>query len=151
MLGRGYWLYVPGIFLELVAIANGNALPYPLAHNGLLLPLHSLVILGFALGGGAVAQLLSVRSLVFLGNASYSMYILHFPIEMWMNSIGRHFFHLTLSGVGVTLLYLLIVVCLSSLVFKFIEEPANRIIKKQLSSWLGEFHLIARRSPALTD
>ena len=151
LLGRGYWLYVPGIFLELVATANGNTLQYPLAHNGLLLPLHSLVILGFALGGGAVAQFLSLRSLVFLGNASYSMYILHFPIEVWMNSIGRHFFHLTLGGVGITLLYVLIVICLSSLVFLFIEEPANRVIKKKLTSWLGESHLTGRRSTVLIE
>ena len=35
LLGRGYYLYVPGFLLELVAISYCNSIPYPLVHNGL--------------------------------------------------------------------------------------------------------------------
>ena len=75
LLGRGYWLYLPGILLEVLVLSNSNVLPLPFVQNGLLLPLHSLIILGFALGGGALSRLLSTSPLVFLGNASYAMYI----------------------------------------------------------------------------
>ena len=133
LMGRGYWLYIPGLILELAIIANGNSVPYPLFHHGLLLPLHSLVILGFALGGGIAVRLLSVRPLVLLGNASYSMYILHSPVGVWMNIIGNELFNEKPGGLGLTLVYLLIVISLSIIVFKVIEEPANRVLKKALT------------------
>jgi peptidoglycan/LPS O-acetylase OafA/YrhL len=114
-----------------MVIARCNSLPYPLLHNGLLAPLHSLVILGFALGGGILSRLLSLRPLVFLGNSSYAMYILHMPTATWMEIIARRVFFTKLSGFADVVLYLLIVICLSAIVFKFIEEPANRVLKKK--------------------
>ena len=55
LMGKGYWLYLPGVVLEGLALGNSNVMPLPFVQNGLLLPLHSLVILGFALGGGSSA------------------------------------------------------------------------------------------------
>jgi peptidoglycan/LPS O-acetylase OafA/YrhL len=132
LLGRGYYLYVPGLFLEVIAISfYGSRGVYGFAlHNGLLLPLHSLIILGLSLGGGALARLLSIRPLVFLGNASYALYILHMPVANWMKYISQWVFSTKLEGFGATVLYIVIVVCLSSIVFKTIEEPANRSLKK---------------------
>lgn len=132
LVGRGYYLYIPGIVLELMAISYANSVPYPLFHNGLLMPLHMLIVLGFALGGGFVSRVLSVRPLLFLGNASYAMYIVHRPIADWLDYIAKRGFSVELSGVGVTVLYVLLVIVLSGLVFKFIEEPANRFLKSQL-------------------
>lgn len=132
LLGRGYYLYVPGLFLEVIAISfYGSRDVYGFAlHNGLLLPLHSLIILGLSLGGGALARLLSIRPLVFLGNASYALYILHMPVANWMKYISQWVFSTKLEGFGATVLYIVIVVCLSSIVFKTIEEPANHSLKK---------------------
>jgi peptidoglycan/LPS O-acetylase OafA/YrhL len=145
LLKRGYCLYVPGMILEMIALSfykshGGN---FFVLNNGLLLPLHSLIILGFSLGGGILARFLSVRPLVFLGNASYSLYILHIPVSRWMGYIGRRVFSTNLEGFGATAFYIVVVVCLSSMCFKLIEEPANRIIKNLLVS---RFDLLRERS-----
>jgi len=114
--GRGYWLYLPGLVLELVAIAYGGFVPLPL-RSGLFLPIHCLAILGLALDGGSLARLLSTRPIVFLGQVSYSMYILHMPLMMWMN---RALDKPTMS------VYLVTVIGLSALVFKVRPSRASR-------------------------
>jgi peptidoglycan/LPS O-acetylase OafA/YrhL len=133
LVGKGYWLYLPGVLLEVLVLSNANVLPLPFVQNGLLLPLHSLIILGFALGGGAFSRLLSTSPLVFLGNASYAMYIMHVPLLFWMNTITERLFALKPSGLAWTLCYLLVVVSFSSILFKVLEQPANRILKMKLS------------------
>ena len=135
LLGRGYYLYIPGLFLEVIAISFYNALGgnFFALHNGLLLPLHTLIILGLSLGGGALARFLSFRPLLFLGNASYALYILHMPVANWMKFISQQVFSTKLEGFGATALYIVVVVCLSSIVFKTIEEPANHILKKRFA------------------
>ena len=131
LLGRGYYLYVPGLFLEVIAIPFYKSLGgnFFALHNGLLLPLHALIILGLSLGGGTLARFLSIRPVVFLGNASYALYILHIPVANWMKYISQRVFSAKLEGFGATVLYIVIVVCLSSIVFKTIEEPANHMLK----------------------
>jgi peptidoglycan/LPS O-acetylase OafA/YrhL len=133
LMGKGYWLYLPGLVLEGLALSNSNVLPLPFVQNGLLLPLHSLVILGFALGGGVFSRFLSTSPLVFLGNASYAMYIMHIPLLFWMNAVAMRLFGLKPAGLGWMLCYLVVVVCVSSVLFKFLEQPANRILKTRLS------------------
>jgi peptidoglycan/LPS O-acetylase OafA/YrhL len=137
LLGKGYWLYLPGVLLEVLALSNSNVLPLPFVQNGLLLPLHSLIILGFALGGGVCSRLLSTSPVVFLGNASYAMYIVHVPLLFWMNKITKRLFGLKPSGLVWMLCYLVVVVCVSSVLFKVLEQPANRILKMKLSPRLG--------------
>lgn len=135
LLGRGYWLYLPGMFLEVWAIVRYQSTLYPFLHNGLLMPLHALVILGFALDGGILARLLSLRPLVLFGNASYSMYIFHGVVGDWISLIAKRLFSTELVGFSVTIFYIVFVICFSTVVFKIIEEPANRILRKKLTSW----------------
>jgi peptidoglycan/LPS O-acetylase OafA/YrhL len=127
--GKGYYFYVPGIVLEILAISQCKSLPYLLVHNGLFLPLHAMVILGLALGGGALARLLSTGPMIFLGDTGYSTYILHSPVARWMKTVA-----VPPNGIGVMVLYVLGVVCLSAIVFKVIEEPGSRILKRKLKS-----------------
>jgi peptidoglycan/LPS O-acetylase OafA/YrhL len=134
MSGRGHWLYVPGMLVELFIIGCSDSLPSPLIQNALLPPIHSLVILGLALAGGALARLLSAQPAVFLGNASYSMYILHLPVAMWMNALSGRLLSTKLDGSGAMALYVLVVVFLSAGLFKVVEEPANPVLKRRLMS-----------------
>jgi peptidoglycan/LPS O-acetylase OafA/YrhL len=137
LLGKGYWLYGPGLLLEFLLLLWSNVLPLPFVQNGLLAPLHALVILGFALGGGVGSRLLATSPLVFLGNVSYAMYILHVPLFFWMNAIAKKFLHVKPSGVGWMLCYLTIVICASCVVFKALEQPANRALKMSLNRRIG--------------
>jgi peptidoglycan/LPS O-acetylase OafA/YrhL len=62
-------------------------LPYasfPLAHNGLLAPLHGLLIVGLAGGGGVVARVLSLRVTRQLGHASFALFLVHVPVYAWV-------------------------------------------------------------------
>jgi len=135
LVGRGYWLYVPGILLEILAIRLGSFQPYSMVLNELLVAVHAAVVLGFALGGGMAARCLSVRPLVFLGNASYSVYILQIPVALWMNRSANWLFSAKPAGFAAMPVYLAVLVGVSSLVFKLLEEPANLALKKGLASW----------------
>lgn len=133
LVNRGYYLYVPGLVLEILILSRANYLPYPLIHDGLLTPLHALLLLGFALGGGTLARLVSIRPLVLLGNASYSLYIIHGPALKYMDRIVYRLVHRTPSGLAEMGLYVAGVVGASVLVFQFFEAPSHRYLKKKLT------------------
>lgn len=57
---------------------------YPLAHNGLLAPLHGLLIVGLAAGGGAAARVLSLPPMRSLGHASFALFLVHVPLYAWV-------------------------------------------------------------------
>jgi peptidoglycan/LPS O-acetylase OafA/YrhL len=132
LLGRGYWLYLAGFVLEGFAIAYGKTLPHLWLMNGLFTPFHSLVILGLAFGGGPLAKMLSSRPLVFLGNASYAMFILHAPVFLYLNYFAYRFFHrVKLGGVPDLVLYLSLVCLVSAIINQYFEEPVNRFLRSR--------------------
>lgn len=137
VVGRGYWLYLPALAVEAVAIMKWQPTLFPFLHGGLLLPVHALVILGFAFGGGWLAKALATRPLVLLGNASYSIYIFQSPIGSWIATIAKHGFSSQLWGWGPALLDLVVLTGFSIAVFIFVEEPANRMLKKKVGPLLG--------------
>lgn len=119
----GSWLYLPGAALGSALIAYPGLLPARVDLNSALRPLNALLLLGFALGGGAVARLLSSQIAVYLGKSSYAMYILHVPVLWWYLRWSRSFS---------VLLYLALVISLAALVYRFIEEPANRWLRTRV-------------------
>jgi peptidoglycan/LPS O-acetylase OafA/YrhL len=66
----------------LVTLGAGSRIPYVLLHNGLLAPVFAALIAALAAGRGPLARVLSTASAVALGEASYSLYILHVPLLM---------------------------------------------------------------------
>lgn len=117
----GAWLYLPGLALGAALIAYPAVLPSPVDLNSALRPLNGLLLIGFALGGGLGARVLSTRAAVFLGKSSYAMYILHVPLLWWYSRWTHRF-----SG----LMYIGGVIAASALVYRFFEEPANRHLRK---------------------
>lgn len=120
---KGWWLYMPAGVLALGMIANPELLPAPLDITSTLRPLNALGLIGLALGGGTVARLLATPICEFLGKSSYALYILHVPLLWWYLRAVRQ---------PSPWVYLAAAIGLSALVYRFIEEPANR----RLRGWL---------------
>ncbi len=121
----GPWLYLPGAALGCALIAYPGLLPPNVDLNTALRPLNALLLLGFALGGGVIARLLSSETAIYLGKSSYAMYILHVPVLWWYLRWSRSFS---------VLLYLTLVIGIAALVYRFIEEPANRWLRIRMYS-----------------
>jgi len=113
---RGWWLYVPGFAGAASAIMWEKWLPVDL--NSVLRPLNALLLVGLAIG----CRALSGRVLVYLGKASYAMYILHVPIMWWYLRVSHSFS---------PALYVAMVIAASALVYTAVEEPANRLLRRR--------------------
>jgi peptidoglycan/LPS O-acetylase OafA/YrhL len=118
-----------GIFALLTL---GPAMPYALMHDGLLMPLFGCIVLGLA-GDNLLARALGWRPLVFVGEASYCLYLLHFNFwnlihdsQVWYLS-GLNRFDPWLSYV------LLIALALAAL--HLIERPAQRVLRGWMHVW----------------
>jgi peptidoglycan/LPS O-acetylase OafA/YrhL len=116
----GYWFYLPGAAAGLLLIAWPGLLPGGIDLNSALRPLNAMLLVGFALGAGVLARMLSSRTAVFLGKSSYAMYILHVPVLWWVRRLSPDL------APGV---YVALVILLSMLVYRFFEEPASRYIR----------------------
>jgi peptidoglycan/LPS O-acetylase OafA/YrhL len=116
----GTWFYATGFLGSAAVLAYAQYLPGALSMNTLLRPMNALLLLGLGLGGGLLARILSTRPIVYLGKASYAMYILHIPILWWAVSW---------PSFAVRYLYVPFVLCLSCAVYSVFEEPANRMIR----------------------
>jgi len=120
----GKWFYRIGFIGSAVILAYAQYLPGSISMNTLLRPMNGLLLLGLGLGGGLVARVFSARPIVYLGKASYAMYILHIPILWWAVSW---------PSLAVRYLYVAFVVTLSCLVYAVFEEPANRWLRSMAS------------------
>jgi peptidoglycan/LPS O-acetylase OafA/YrhL len=128
-------LVFSGIAALVVVVFFSTVIPYPILHTALLAPAFAAIVYGFALRPNW-GSILENRWLVLCGDASYSLYLLHSMI------VGMYFHSTTgqlryQSPMGI-LVFVLIAVTISALVYRFIEEPARRKLsprrKPQLSS-----------------
>jgi peptidoglycan/LPS O-acetylase OafA/YrhL len=105
--------------------------PFPFTHNGLLAPAWALLLLGLA-RGCAAARWLSAPPLVRLGEASYALYILHFPVfdavALWL-----------VPKWDETPLFLIqlfaVMLPLSVLSFERFEQPLRRAALRRWRAW----------------
>ncbi|GAC1439533.1 MAG: hypothetical protein NVS1B11_32130 [Terriglobales bacterium] len=108
-----------GVAAVALVILFQQRIPYLLIHTGLLIPAFAAIIVGLALPHGKTGWL-EHRFLVALGNASYSLYLLHFSVIIFLFLIKRVPFNFY-TGTA----YVCGIVMTSLLVFRFIEEPAR--------------------------
>jgi peptidoglycan/LPS O-acetylase OafA/YrhL len=116
----GAWACLATTAAGAAAIAWPEMLPRGVDLNSALRPLNALLVAALAGASGPIARLLSTRVAVYLGKSSYAMYILHIPLIWWT----RRWWHDFSAG-----WYLLVVILLAVLVYRFVEEPANRYIR----------------------
>jgi len=129
---RGWCLYVPAVAAGACIVAFPNLTAGWTTLTIALRPMNVALVLGLGLGGGLPARLLSTRLAKLLGDASYSLYILHVPLLWWFS---RYWGHQAAALPGVyAAVYLILIVAASAAVFQFIEAPANRRIR----DWVKE-------------
>jgi peptidoglycan/LPS O-acetylase OafA/YrhL len=116
----------------------GERLPYPLLHNGLLAPVHGMLIVGLASGGGAVARFLASRPMQTLGDASLPLYLLHKPmllyVQLWVGGpeAGSPRFMMIVVAA-----YLIGTVLLSILTGRWFVEPLAQRIRRRYAAPLA--------------
>lgn len=110
--------------------------------NSSLRPVNVAILIGLAMGGGLPARVLSSRLLKYLGQASYSMYILHVPLLWWYS---RYLWRSVraIPPAAAAAIYIVSVILISALAFELVEEPANRMIRR----WAGQANA-SRATPA---
>jgi peptidoglycan/LPS O-acetylase OafA/YrhL len=130
----------------LILIYFSAAIPYPVLHTALLAPAFAAIVYGFALRPRWGAALDS-RFLVLCGDASYSLYLLHSMIMgmFFHTPTGQLRYH-SLTGV---LVFTLLAVGISALVYRFIEEPARCKLNPRRKPQVGQLETQAPSQPAL--
>jgi len=111
-----------GSLAIIVLQATLKIVPHVGNMNGLFSPIFAALILALAMDRSRVSSALSQKWLVALGEASYSLYVLHVPVYWLLSDIFRTF------GVFLPLdiqfiFYLPLLTLLSLLAFRYIENP----------------------------
>ena len=124
------WLGFGGFAGTFFTLWLGARIPYALTHDGLLMPLFGCIILGLA-GENKLASALGWRPLVFVGEASYCLYLLHF--NLWNLIHDSHVLEWTgLIRFDPWISYVLLI-AMALLALYLVEKPAQR----QLRKWMG--------------
>ena len=88
-------------------------------------PFFAALILGLALLERPVVGVLNQRWLVRLGEASYSLYLIHVPLAHLAHIVG---FRQSNGWIA-----LILAICLSVVIFQYFEEPMRRRIRRSFS------------------
>jgi peptidoglycan/LPS O-acetylase OafA/YrhL len=119
-------LGILGVAAVYTILYYGDRMPFALMHDGLLMPLFGMAVLGLA-GHNLIARFFGFWPFVAVGQASYCLYILHFNLwELIHNS--RILERLHLIALDPWLSYCLLIAA-ALLTMKFIEKPAQRKIR----------------------
>jgi peptidoglycan/LPS O-acetylase OafA/YrhL len=110
----------------------GARVPYPIVHDGLLMPLFGCMILGLA-GNNPLAYALAWRPLVFVGEASYCLYLLHF--NLWNLIHDTRVLDLFRLGRFDPWISYLVLIAMAVAALHFIEKPAQRLLRSWMHVW----------------
>ena len=133
------WLGLIGFGGIYGILTLGPLVPYAIIHDGLLMPLFAFIVLGLA-GENLLARALGVRPLVFVGEASYCLYLLHFTL--WNLIHDSHVLdRLGLSRFDPWISYVLLIL-MALVALHFIEKPAQR----KLREWMKATSVVKERS-----
>ncbi|MBS1771779.1 MAG: acyltransferase [Bacteroidetes bacterium] len=123
--------FSPLLFLIFIVLAIIYTY-YPL-HNGTLAPLFGLFIIALAKNPPRV---LKSKSLIYLGEISYSIYILQWPVHLYVSKLNILYVHI--EGALFFYCYTAILIIVSAICYRFIETPS----RKWINGW-GEKKIIA--------
>lgn len=90
-----------------------------------------LILLVFSFQKGIVSRFLSNKKMMYLGEISFSFYLLHLLIMQYLDVLHRKFFGGE-KGWYFALLALIITVMISAMCYRWIEQPLGKCVKKML-------------------
>jgi peptidoglycan/LPS O-acetylase OafA/YrhL len=112
------------VFLFAATVLVVNYMPAGISmHNGLLAPLFGLLIINIAQQG---TVLLRTKPLVYLGEISFGIYILQFPVYNYWSLLNDQV--LQLPGTFAFYAYLIVLLLCSALCYYMIEKPLRKRI-----------------------
>lgn len=118
-------LLLGGVFAFLAIATLSPRIPYPILHDSALAPAFAAIIFGLALRPQWIS-LLEIKPLILLGDASYTLYLLHsFILSSYFSPFGQ-LRHMTPGGIAIGLA---IPIAVSLLVYRWIETPARRWLR----------------------
>ena len=125
------WLGLGGFAGIYGLLTLGPLVPYAIIHDGLLMPLFACIVLGLA-GENVLSSVLGCRPLVFVGESSYCLYLLHF--NFWNLIHDTHVLDLVgLSRFDPWISYV-ILIGMALLALYLIEKPAQRQLRKWMAA-----------------
>jgi len=122
---------VAGLGAAVLLLAS-DAIPYVLLHNGALVPLFALAILGVAEGRGLLARLLGSGGAQRLGDASFALYALQEPL--WQIARAAAGDAAPPPSARFVAAFVLATIAASLAVARLLERPARRALR----AWFGE-------------
>jgi peptidoglycan/LPS O-acetylase OafA/YrhL len=123
-------MFAAGMIGLMALFLDLDDLPGHVRSNAVLVIFFGLLIYGASTGGHFAYRALSPAPLVFLGNASYSIYALHEPIKMWWETYAPGIFGASRSTWIDFPLYTGLVILLAALCYRYVETPLRRRIRR---------------------
>jgi len=121
---------VVSIFIIIYFILFRNIIFVNFYSNGLLAPFFMVLILLFSSNKSVIIQYFANSKLQYLGEISYGVYILQFPIFIIISGILKRIG--VFSASSTFYIYLPILIFVSALTYELIEKPSKALIKSYL-------------------
>ena len=124
-----FCMAMAGVVALMGALAFVGRLPLIMLHNGLLIPVYVLLILGLC-GGHWLSRLLENKVMVLLGEASFALYLTHFLFNDWLTQqFGVK------TDLQAVVWKLAIVIPVSMLLNLYVERPGRTLILTIWKKW----------------
>ncbi|HEX9051574.1 MAG TPA: acyltransferase [Anaeromyxobacter sp.] len=115
-----------------LALLALGGVPYVLLHNGALVPLFAVILLGLARAGGPAARVLASRPARTLGDASFALYALQEPLWLWSRRLLAPDPAAPASA-AFALAFAAAAIAISVAVSTLLERPARRALRAALA------------------
>ncbi|GBE68101.1 acyltransferase [Mycobacterium sp. MFM001] len=133
--GAGYVsLLLTATIVGLLYLLDAFPIPGVIDSDGLVDVLFVPLVMTLAMGTGSLPRLLSLRAMVFGGEISFCLYMVHELVHTAWIWAARQF-ELTLQGFGGKLMVvglLAIATVIAIVLFHFVEEPARRWMRRMV-------------------
>lgn len=113
----------------LIILLVWRPVPFMAALMGIYSPLFALLIYGLAKQEGIVAQILSTKTFVFLGEISFALYLTH--LTVWQNMEGFNLEHPYIKQDSALnfLICVILSLAIATIFYKFIEVPYRKSLR----------------------